>query len=203
MSRQQNKTSLNLDLLLNWLAVEVSSGRAHHSIVRALSRAKRAEALWIAPDFFELTIGAHADATTMCVTRLFDRTRGTVSLYSLLTVARNHIGEFRNASAQDVRTTLGESATQLQGLEMKLTALRTRRHKTVAHKDPDPLVDPEGYIRDGKVSYQEIDVLFEQADDIIGKLCQLYFGKRPAINDPAAKQCDALLTLLASVPKYR
>jgi hypothetical protein len=201
MSGNRKQASPTLDQLLNWLTVEVSSGRSHISIVKALRRAERAGILRVAPQFFELTIGAHADATTLCINRLFDHRRGTMSLYSLLIVVRNHAGEFGSASAREVRMVVSESTAQIQSLETKLRALRTRRHKTLAHNDPNPLVDPEEYIRDGRVSYGELDELFDQADSIINKLRQLYFGKRLVLEDPVAKDCEALLELLARAAK--
>jgi hypothetical protein len=112
MSGNRKQASPTLDQLLNWLTVEVSSGRSHISIVKALRRAERAGILRVAPQFFELTIGAHADATTLCINRLFDHRRGTMSLYSLLIVVRNHAGEFGSASAREVRMVVSESTAQ-------------------------------------------------------------------------------------------
>jgi hypothetical protein len=161
------------------LSMEVAFGRAYGFIVHGLSTADRA-ILDAAPLFFDLSLGAHADASLMCANRLFDKNSAAVSIPRLLQAASKCAGTFRSANVQEVRQLLAASEARVIKIEKTLKAVRTRRNKTLAHTAPDTLSDPATYKEQGHVTYRELGEVFEEAAIIVDSMSRAYSG-HPAI----------------------
>jgi hypothetical protein len=121
--------------MLAILMTEVMFGRAHFAIVLGLRRAD-VGVLSIAPRFFAMTLGGHADLTIMTAARIFDRRRGVVSIHGLLSSALTQAGSFKHGTAAEVRKAVKEAAVCIGGLEAILKAISSRRNQTMAHLDP-------------------------------------------------------------------
>jgi hypothetical protein len=171
--------SPTIEQLVAWLGVEIAYGRAHGLIVHGLNTADRV-VLDAAPLFFDLSMGAHADASLMCANRLFDKTTTAVSIPRLLHAVSKFAGTFSSANAQEVRQLLAASEARVIKIEKTLEALRTRRNKTLAHTSPDTLSDPATYKRRGRVTYRELGEVFEEAAIIVDSISRAYSG-HPAL----------------------
>jgi AbiU2 len=165
--------------LVAWLSIEIAYGRAHGFIVHGLSTADRA-VLDSAPLFFDLSLGAHADASLMCANRLFDRDRKAVSIPRLLQAVLENAGMFTAATAQEVRQLVADSEARVTKIQKTLEAVRTRRNETLAHTSPDTLSDSTTYKQRGRVTYRELGAVFEEAAIIVDGTSRAYSG-HPAI----------------------
>ncbi len=166
--------ALKFNRMLAWLMVEVMYGKAQFKITRGLTKVDPA-VVEVSPRFFELAIGAHADAALLAASRIFDGSRG-VSIHRLLDAALAEAGTFKLGTAAEVRKAVAEAKASLVGVAPKLSALRTRRNETIAHADARPLVDPQDYIVAGRISYIDFESLFLKVESILYKLSKLYRG---------------------------
>jgi AbiU2 len=190
------KPLLRFQQILAWLMTEVMFSRAHFTITRGLGRSDRAAVLATAPRFFKMTLGAHADSAQLAASRIFDRT-GDASIYRLLSSALKEAGTFKQGTATQVRKLVDESKAFVAALEPIVTAVRTRRNQTIAHADARPMVDPNRYKKAGRVSYRELEGLFEQTGVILNKFSLLYQGTSAVLDLADAKDYDQALDLIA------
>jgi hypothetical protein len=182
--------------MLAWLMTEVMFGRANFTITRGLRGADRV-VLDTAPRFFDMTLGAHADSALMTAARIFDRRSGSVSIHELLSSALQHAGVFKHGTAVDVRKVVAEAKISISSFEPILKALRKRRNETMAHSDPGPMVDPHQYVQEGRVSYRELEGLFEQTGSILNKLSVLYRGASVVLDFDDVKDYEQALDVIA------
>lgn len=171
------KPALNFQQILAWLITEVLFGRAHFTIARGLGRSDRAAlmAMATAPTFFKMTLGAHTDSVQLAASRVFDRT-SAASIHTLFSSALMEAGTFKHGTAAEVQKVVDEAKAVVATLEPIVAAVRTRRNQTIAHADARPMVDPNRYKNAGRVSYRELDGLFERTGAILNKFSLLYWG---------------------------
>jgi hypothetical protein len=67
----------------------------------------------------------------------------------------------------------------------------------MAHLDRRAVVDPDGYVREGHVSYRQIEGLFEQTGLILNSLFQLYRGTTVPLDLIDASDYEQALDLIA------
>jgi hypothetical protein len=207
-SRRRGKPSMpkgsaiKFQSVFAWLMTEILHGRAHYEIVRGLGRRdpRAVAAFRTAPRFFELTLGAHADLSNLALTRIFDRA-GAISIYKLLSTALYEAGTFKHANAAKVREAVQNANASIKALEPSLRAIRTRRNETVAHSDTRPLIDPIGYMKDGRISYREIEGLFAEVGKILNEFSLLSSGVPVSLALEDAKDYEQVIDLLAAGAK--
>jgi hypothetical protein len=192
-------SAVKFQQMLAWLMTEVMFGRAHFIITSGLSRADR-RVLDTAPQFFALTRDAHANADQFCAARIFDRSSG-VSVYKLMSSALNEAGTFKHGTAAEVRRVVTEAKASVAALEPIIKALLTRRHETLAHTDARPIIDPDGYVQAGRISYRELGRLFEQTGLVLNKFSLLYRGASVVLDLKDVKDFEQVLNLIAEAKR--
>jgi hypothetical protein len=190
---------LKFKKILSWLMTEVIYGRAHFAIVDGLLRADR-RVLNAAPMFFEMTLGAHADAAQLTAARIFDRD-GDVSIHTLLSSALREAGTFKHGTAAQVRKLVEETGITVATLEPVLTAVRTRRHHTLAHAGAIPLTDPDRYVKEGRMTFRDFIGLFDQTATILNDFSMLYRGVKIQLHTEKAKDYKQALDLISSATR--
>jgi hypothetical protein len=144
-----------------------------------------------------MTLVAHAVSAQLTAARIFDRT-SAASIHTLLSSALQEAGTFKHGTTTEVRKVIDEAKAFVAALEPIVAAVRTRRNQTMAHMDAGPLVDPNRYKNAGRVSYRELEGLFEQTGVILNKFSLLYWGA-PVVPDlEGAKDYEQALDLIAS-----
>jgi hypothetical protein len=186
--------------MLAMLMTHVIYGRAHFAIVKGLISANKA-VLGAAPVFFALTRDAHADLTVMTAARIFDRQRGAVSIHALLSSALKQAGTSKYGTASEVRKAVEEANVCVKKLEAILAAITTRRNQTMAHTDPSAILDSEGYLHDGLVSYRQIDGLFNETELILNRFSRLFRGDSIRLYFSDADDYKHALNLIADAQK--
>ncbi len=176
------KTTLKFEQILKWMMVEVLFGRAHYAITRSFGRKDRPEVL----EAMSLTRDAHADCAQICAAKIFDRA-SDASFYTLLSAALKEAGTFKHGTASDVRKAARDANSRAAGLQATVDALLLRRNQTQAHIDARPILDPEQYVRMGRVSYRELDTSFKEVGSILNGFSQLYFGKQVSFDESVSR----------------
>jgi len=193
------KNAIKFQQILAWMMTEVMFGRAHYEIVRGMGRRDSVAlaAKGVAPRFFDMTLGSHADAAQLTVARIFDRT-SAASIHTLLSSALNEAGTFKHGTAADVRKAVEDAKVTIAALAPTVAAVRTRRNETVAHLDAKPFKDPAGYVTRGRLSYGQMDGLFEQVSVVLTRLSLLYRNAAVPFELEGARDYERVFELLAA-----
>lgn len=182
--------------LLTWVMTEVIYGRAHFAIVLGLRRADPV-VLETAPRFFALTLDAHADLAIMAAARIFDEDPRSVSIHSVLSACSRDAGLLSPTAEDEVRRVVAEAKDFVRTLKPILKPIRLRRNQTVAHSDTQPLADPGGYIKGGRLKFRELDDLFEKTAQILNRLAEVHCLNTPSLHLPDANDYERALDLIA------
>lgn len=177
------------------LMAEVVWGKAHFHLTRALKGTHPA-IVKTAPTFFMLSAGAHADSTLLHAARIFDRHPRSGSIHTLLASALKSAGTFKNSNAMEVRRTVVEVKQTVREFEPMLEAIRTRRDETLAHLSHRPLMDPNGYIAEGRVSYRELGDVFDKTEVLLNRFSYLYDGRKVPLDLPGLDDVEGILTIV-------
>jgi hypothetical protein len=182
--------------ILCWLMTEVMHGRAHFVITRGLGRKDRKHAWATAPTFFQMTLNAHAEAAQLCAARIFDRS-GAASIHRLISSATKEKASFKHGSAVQVEAATKDAENFVTRFEPIVTAIRTRRNQTIAHTDARPLTDPAGYIKAGRVSYAQLEELFDKTGATLNRFDLLFRGKAVPLELEGVEDYNNALDLIS------
>jgi len=193
------KNAIKFQQILAWMMTEVMFGRAHYEIVRGLGRRDPVAlaAKGVAPRFFDMTLGSHADAAQLTVARIFDRT-SAASIHTLLSAALDEAGTHKHGTPTDVRKAVEDAKATIASLAPTVAAIRTRRNETMAHLDAKPFKDPVGYIQRGRVSYRQMDEIFEKVSTVLTRLSLLYRNAAVPLELEGAKDYERVFEILAA-----
>src|SRR5216683_954899 len=189
-----NKSELKFQKILAWLMTEVVYGRAHVTIVQGMRHAGR-HVLGVAPMFFEMTLGAHADAAQMTAARIFD-SDGDISIHTLISSALREAGSFKHGSAAQVRKLVDETRATIAALRPVVAAVQTRRHQTLAHAGSIPLIDPERYVSEGRMTFTEFSCLFDEVATVLNNFSLLCRGTRIDLHMAAAQDYERMFQVI-------
>ena len=162
-----------IDQVLSSLQHEVIYGRAYLTIAVGLAEVDSV-VFDSAPAFFGLTREAHLLMSQMCAARLYDKTNGTVTVNFLLSEAETKRGTFKNGSATQVCSVLGNAKTRIAGLEPVLISIRKRRNEGIAHLDRATVMDPSGLAERAKLSIKDLEQVFSTTASILNELQVLW-----------------------------
>lgn len=196
------KGTIEFRTILAWLMGEVMFGRAHLAITRGLRRKDRRTVIAAAPRFFDMTVGAHADAVMLAAARIFDRT-SAASIHTLLSTALKQKETFKHGTATEVESAIADARVSVTSLGPIVAAIRTRRNQTIAHLDARPFADPDKYIKEGLMSFSEVERVFEETGVILNRFSLLYRGERVVLDLEDAKDYEQALDLIASAMRAR
>jgi AbiU2 len=197
MKRPKAKTSTvaSFQHRLYALMAEVMWGKAHFHLTRVLKGTHPA-IVKTAPIFFDLSANGHGDLTTLYASRIFDRQPRSASIHTLLDWALRSAGTFKNCSAMEVRKAVSEMRQTINDLEPIIRAVGTRRDEALAHLSTRPFSEPEGYVADGRVSYRQLEKLFQETENILDRLSHLYDGRKIPFDMPGLDDVDNLLAIV-------
>jgi hypothetical protein len=182
--------------LMSWLGTQVMFGRAHTEILRGLLRADPLMKK-VAPTFVTMTIDAHAEASMMCLNRIFDKRSDCLTINVLLDLAAAKPGTFKFGTPKQVKELVRRSKAAIATLEPSVKALRVRRNETGSHSAWRPIVDPNGYTEAGRIKHKEIDMLFNVVAEILTDFSQLYVNRTWSLRLPDESDYARVLALLS------
>lgn len=164
-----------LQKIADQLGIELSSGVLHFDILAYLEDNLEAnrEAIDKAALFWLHTMKAHHDAALMSLSKVFDEGRNTISLHTLLKLANQHEGRFKQMAASKVPSLLETVGVRVNALRARMKPIVRRRHEVLAHLALAR--DPRCKAR-FQVALDEIGQLYGEALGILNDVLRAYKG---------------------------
>jgi hypothetical protein len=173
------QTDDDLDALLHTLLNEVTHGRRHLWMWWHLSNVLKAEPvaiMKIGRGFFLYTMVAHAESAFMGLSRLFDRRKDAATLRLLIKYADARAGQFKGASAAEVRKLLKNLCEELTDMRQKVTPLLRFRDEALAHLSEQSVFDRAEASKNWQMPRDQLDELFRRAALFINSISSAYGG---------------------------
>ena len=168
-------TTPTLKQILDALKKQVLVGRTYLDSAKGLLNADPV-LLQTAQTFFGLTIDGSLELAQMAIARLYDNTKGTMTIPKMLDQAELKAGSFQRGTAQEVRQAIADSKKVVLGLETVLASIRERRNGWLAHLDPENIADPKALETRAKLTIPDLESAFKDTEGILLKLSSLYDG---------------------------
>lgn len=84
----------------------------------------------------------------MAVARLYDKTKGAVTIRTMLRDAAEQLPTFQNATPKEAEEAILKAALRVIAIQPILDAIRRRRNAWLAHLDPDTVTNPAALAQD-------------------------------------------------------
>ena len=150
-------------------------GKSYFELAQGLLAADPA-ILQTAPTFFGLTIDGSLELAQMTIARLYDKTRGAVTIRSMLHEAVNQVTAFQNATPKEAEATIRKSTLAVAALEPILDSISKRRNEWLAHLDPKSVADPKALAVKARLSIPDLGRAFQRTEEILVELYSRFAG---------------------------
>jgi hypothetical protein len=154
---------------------QVLVGKSYLNLAKGLLQADPA-ILQTAPTFFGLTTDGSMELAQMALARLYDETKGAVTVQAMLVQARRQASSFQRGDHQEVIAAIAKSEKTVLGLNLVLVAIRKRRNEWLAHLDPRTVADPKALSVKAKLTIPDLERAFKETEEILLELTSLYEG---------------------------
>jgi hypothetical protein len=166
---------MDIGKALNGLFNEVRAGTAHLNAAKSLAKAADTHPIImrVSPSFFNLSTHAHLEAAQLCAARVFDKTGDCAGIPWMVDQIRDHPETF-GRSDDEKKEVIAQVKQVLADKASLLIAIKHRRDRWLAHLDKRTLKDPDQFARDAKLTYPELEDLFQCATGILNIMADLY-----------------------------
>jgi hypothetical protein len=163
----------SIDQILANLINEVILGRAYLTIANGL-RESDPVVLKSSPTFFGLTIEASLQMSQMYAAKLYDQTKGAVTVESLLERAKLGAATFKNGTPDDVSLVVASATSRIAGLQDIIRSIQKRRHEALAHLDPRTVIDSVGLATRAKLTISDLRKVFDETSAVLNDVMRLW-----------------------------
>jgi hypothetical protein len=163
----------SIEQILTSLTNEVLLGRAYLTIASGLKDADPV-VLKASATFFGLTIEASLQMSQMYAAKLYDQTKGAVTVESLLDRAKLGAATFKNGTPDDILLVVKSATTRIAGLQDILRSIQKRRHEVIAHLDPRTVTDPVGLATRAKLTISDLRKVFDETSAVLNDVMRLW-----------------------------
>jgi HEPN superfamily AbiU2-like protein len=129
-----------------------------------------------APTFFGVMSEGGLVMAQMCLARLYDKHRGTVTIGLLFVEANRAPGAFKKADATQVARAVRDSRVKVAKLASVLSAIKHRRDTWFAHTDPRAVNDPTTHQAKAELTVEQLQHAFTETESIIQEFGYLLDG---------------------------
>jgi len=164
-----------LKQILDALKNQVLVGKSYLDLAEGLLRADPV-ILQTAPTFFGLTMDGSLEQAQMAIARLYDRTRGAVTVQGMLGQAAAEVNSFNRGTKEEVSEAIADSNKKVGELEPILASIRKRRNEWLAHLDPRTVADPKALAVHANLTIPDLDLAFKETEGMLVKLSCAYDG---------------------------
>jgi hypothetical protein len=154
---------------------QVLVGKSYLNLAKGLLKADPV-ILQTGPTFFGLTTDGSLELAQMTLARLYDQTRGAVTVQVMLAQARREASSFQRGSHREIIATIAKCERTVRGLEPVFTSIRKRRNEWLAHLDARTVTDPKALSARAKLTIPDLDRAFKETEDIVCDLSSLFEG---------------------------
>ena len=169
------KAKPNFEQISISLANQVLIGNACTNIARGLWNADPV-VLATAKIFFGLALEGNLQLAQIYAARMFDKTKGAISVYSFMREAKNWAAGLQGAEAATAAEAITGAESRILSLEPILFSLLRRRNEALAHLDPKTVVDPQHLDKNAKLTFPELSKVFVQTGRILNEINALRTG---------------------------
>jgi hypothetical protein len=132
--------------------------------------------LQTAPTFFGLTIDGSLELAQMAVARVYDKTKGAVTIRTMLSDAAHQLPTFQNATPREALDLIEKSEQRIAAIEPILKAIRRRRNEWLAHLDPSTVANPGALAARAKLTMPDLEKAFSETEKIVVELFARHQG---------------------------
>src|SRR5271170_6597065 len=162
-----------IDQVLTNLKHEVLFGGAYLAIAKGLVE-EDPVVLRVSPAFFGLTLEASLQMSQMFAAKLYDKTRGAVTLKSLLAEAELKAGTFKNGTPPQVSLAAKNAKSSIASLSSILASVQDRRNQAIAHLDPRTVADPAALGVRATLTVADLEKVFHETGAILNGISVLW-----------------------------
>ena len=163
----------DIEQIIAALIKQVVVGKAHLAVTEGLVESDPV-VLRAAATFFAMTIDAHLFCAQMFAAKLYDKTRGALTLETLLLRAEDEAGSAKYGSADEVRQAVADSRRVISTLAAPINRLTKRRNLWLAHTDPRTITDPVRMSTAARLSLPHLGLLLSQTGSILNEFSRLF-----------------------------
>jgi hypothetical protein len=127
-----------------------------------------------APTFFGITRDGSLDLAQIIAAKLYDKTKGAVTIKTALDQALLSIGSFQRGTKVEITAMIAKARKKIMELEPVLESIRTRRNEGLAHLDPRTVASPGQLPTKAKLTMAEVERVFRVTEDILLDLDSYY-----------------------------
>ena len=109
----------------------------------------------------------------MYAAKLYDKTKGAVTLRSLLAEAKSKAGDFKHGTPKEVAAAVSDGEARIATLAPILRSVQDRRNEALAHLDPATVADPAGLAVRAKLTLAELEKVFNESGMILNEISRL------------------------------
>jgi HEPN superfamily AbiU2-like protein len=156
---------------------EVVMGNAHLELWRGLAKRLR-ESPFVANTartFFGMTLESHLDTAFLYAAKIFDRNRGSLSLWTVLRYAEENKRSLPGETSTVIERVVAGSRVELTKLDDSLKAVRTRRDKVIAHLDAQFVSNPEKVAEQSQIAVNDLQKIFVVAFRLLNNISIPYW----------------------------
>ena len=132
--------------------------------------------LQTAPTFFGLTINGSLEWAQMAIARLYDKTKGAVTIPTMLQSARRQLSTFQNATPKEAKEAILKSEKRVIAIQSILDSIRTRRNEWLAHLDPVTVANPAALATRARLTMPDLEKAFSETEGIVVELFARHQG---------------------------
>jgi HEPN superfamily AbiU2-like protein len=148
------KKKPTIEQVLNTLERQILFGKTYLAISRGLFNAEKG-VYGAARTFFGLTADGGVELAAMTIARLYDHSKGSITLPRMLLQAENQRASFRHSSR--VGKAIDEAKSKVSRLAPVLATIKSYRDGWFAHLDPDVVADPQALNDAAKVTLLDLN----------------------------------------------
>ena len=161
--------------ILEALKRQVLFGRSYLNVAKGLLAADPV-ILQTAPTFFGLTIDGSIELAQMAIARMYDVTRGSVTIPRMLDRASEEAASFQHADERSVKAQIAKWKAVIVAVESVLESIRHRRNEWLAHLDPRTVANPAYLSAKAQLTIPDLERAFRETEKIVLDMSLLYEG---------------------------
>jgi len=126
--------------------------------------------------FFGLVINGSLEHAQMSIARVYDTTRGSVTVPRMLDLAKRCTDSFVRGEQQQIEELIAKGERTVVELDPVLKAIRTRRNTRLAHLDRRSVSDPNTFSEEARLTFPDLRKAFEETEHLLIDISSLHDG---------------------------
>ena len=129
-----------------------------------------------APTFFGLALEGNLQLAQIHAARLYDKTTGAVSIYSLISEAKKWAAGLPEPDGSAALQGICDAESRIAGIEPNLISIEKRRNEALAHLDQRTVRDPKRLDALAPLTVPELSKVLTETGNIISEIGVVYRG---------------------------